>query len=692
MLNILGLGRSRHAGAQQEQEPPLIGHETGAPEHLSEDAVISFVEKEYKRCQDERRPFELQWRLNMAFIEGNQYVEISPVAMDLHEIPQAYWYQEREVFNHIAPLLETRIARLSRMRPILKTRPGTNQQEDIHAAKIGSAILRNTYYEQGIQNLMSEAYAWMEGCGSVFFKNIWDPEQGPVLGGDEMAQIMQMMGMEQMREGDLDIILCPAFEIFPDSSYRQNVVNCRRIIHAKAFHVDEIEETWGAKVTPEQANAMKLNILQIGQGGLGYGRGGFHFSSLALKEHAVVKEVWEVPTKKYRTGRLMVVAGGKLLHYDRLPYNVGDDNQPALPFGKVDSIERAGVFWGKTVTERCIPVQRRYNALKNRKAEYLNRAAIGGWFADADSVDLDEFEQDGAAPGSITVVERGARDPRPKQTTQLPADFDKEENALMTEFNIFSGVSDITKQSKAPAGVKSGVALNLALEQDETRLSSTAANIEQFLVENGKQWLRLYRQYASGMRTLRQVGENNIIELVDWTGADIKSDDVIVESMSATMQSPAQRRQMVFDLMGAGLFIDPDTGQINKEMRSKIFEMIEMGNWESADSEHQLHAAKAGRENVVISSGSMAVPVPYDDHILHISMHNKFRLSTDYEQMMQQNPMVEQMFQAHVDVHLLHMMPSPPPLQGGMPAPGQPQSGMQQQALPLPDAEAIPAV
>jgi len=174
---------------------------------------------------------------------------------------------------------------------------------------------------------------------------------------------------------------------------------------------------------------------------------------------------------------------------------------------------------------------------------------------------------------------------------------------------------------------------------------------------------------------LRTIGENNIVELIDWTGADITSDDVMVEAFSALAESPAQRRQMVFDLLASGLFHDPETGKISKEMRSKIFEMIEMGTWETADDAEQLHMSRADRENLTIIQGGTARVVSYDDHILHLSRHNKFRLSVEYEEMVKQYPQLELIFQEHTDQHLMYMLPSP----GQMPEPGQTSEGQPEQ-------------
>ncbi len=613
----------------------------------TQEGIVGYVEEEFKRRLQEKRPFELQWRLNIAFLEGNQYVDINPVAMTLEEIPKLFWWEEREVFNHIAPNIETRISRLNRLRPVLQTRPGTGSQEDIRAAKVGTQLLRTIYEEQGIRNLMSEAYAWMESCGTVLFKHTWNPGKGPLI-----ANMETKSGIEEIYEGDLDVILVPPQEFFPDSCYRQDVGHCRSVIHAKAYHVDEVEEIWGVKVDPEDTSVMKLQRSKTGIGGLGYGLGGFQFTTVKLKNHVLVKEYSEVPSKRFPEGRLIIVAGGKLLYYGPLPYFIGPNGKRALHFSKVVCIERPGMFWGKTVVERMIPLQRRYNALRNRKAEYLNRAAIGVMAVEEGSTDIDLLESDGIAPGSIIPYNRGYNAPTFLSNPQLPQAFETELANLLQEFSILSGVSEISRQSHAPPGVKSGVALAIALEQDETRLSSVASNVEQFLTECGRIWLRMYKQFVSGTRVLRIIGKNNVVEVIDWTAADIRSDDVVVEGISATVESPAHRRQMVFDLLASGLFIDPDTGRISKEMRNKILEKIELGNWETGEEEDRLHISKAERENLQLSQGIFLQAVDYDDHVLHISRHNRYRLTMDYEQLMTENPNIELMFRQHVDMHL----------------------------------------
>jgi hypothetical protein len=613
------------------------------------------VEDEFRRRQQERRPFELQWQLNRAFVDGQQFLDINTATMTLEEVPKLFWWQEREYFNHIAPIVDTRHARLNRQRPILKTRPASGEQRDIAAAKVSSKILMATYHDLKMRRILADATAWSEGGIDVLLKHTWNPNKGRVVArfidvADDGAQ-----KEVEVREGDIEVTVVPGYEIYPDSSWH-TLDQCRSLIHAKAYHVDQIEELWGERVNPEEVDAMTLQRNSLGTGGLGYAGGSFRITSMKLKDHAIVKEYMERPSAKYPDGRLIVVASSKTLYSGPCPYPVGEDGQPDFPFTKIDSITRAGCFWQKSVVERCIPLQRRYNALKNRKAEYLARAAIGQLAVQDGSVDIDDLEQDGAAPGKIIVYDSGHNPPAYMQMHSLPNTFETEEAAILNDFSIISGVSEISRQSTAPPGVKSGIALSIAVEQDETRLSAAAGNVEMALVDSGKKWLRLYRAFVKGPRLARYGGKDSEVDVIDWTASDIRSDDVVIETGAGLAESPAQRKQMVFDMLAAGLFSDPRTGRLTREGQSKVLELLEFGNWETADDDEELHIANADKENRLMLRGEVPMVQDYQDDVLHLIRHNRFRLTGDYEEAVGQGgDAITMAFEAHVSMHLANL-------------------------------------
>lgn len=678
-MGVLGLFKSKKQQPQNAQMP-------GQPGEYNED-LAAMVDDEYSRRQAERKPFELQWRLNMEFINGNQYLDINPVNQAIEEIPKFYWHQEREVFNQMGTIIETRLARLTRQRPTHKTRPASSDEADLSAAKVSSMLLNASWYDQDMDESYSNFVAWLEFTGTALWKPVWNTKKGRLIYRGKQPKPPELVqeqtdepdkateevptpktmdpsvfGQDQqlveIREGDLDTAVVPAHEFFPDSSYRNDLRACRSVIHARAYHIGEIEEMWGQQVEPEDVDVMTLQIVQTGMGGMGYSGTTFRSGVTKMKNHAVVKEYYERPCLKYPEGRFIVVASKKTLYAGPMPYSIGPDGEKEIPFVRCVSIDHPGCFWGKTIAERLIPVQRRYNAFRNRKAEYLNLVTIGQWYEPEGSIDEDSELNN--APGNRIKYRPGINGAKPEPVSfpNLPSSFEMEEQTLLQELTAISGVSELSRFSQAPSGVKSGRALGIANEQDDTRVAITATNIANSVTTLGKYWIRLFRQFVQEPRLLRTVGFDRDVEVREWTASDLRSDDVFIENAAALAESPAQRRQMVFDLLNAGLFVRPELSNLSEEARQKVFEMLEYGHIESeAEDMYWLQKNRARRENMRMAEGQMAPVMDFDDDAIHIEWHNRQRMGADYEMMLQTpvGPIVDQMMRLHLSEHQQRM-------------------------------------
>lgn len=660
-------------GIFKRKEQPQMQQPNGGSSGFNED-FAEYVNNEYKRRQTERKSFELQWRLNSEFINGNQFLDINVRNQTIDEIPKFNYWDEREVFNQIGTIVETRLARLTRQMPTQKVRPSSSDDNDISSAKVSSMLLNSTWADQQINLEYVKFVAWLEFTGTVFWKPVWSTKkgrliyQGPNPNGQPSVntpldgEIPTPEGMQgsfgdpnmiEIREGDIDTVVVNAYEFFPDSSYREDLRACRSVIHAKAFHINEIEEIWGVRVEGEEVDTITLQSSNS-MGGMGYTGSTFRTGIQKLKNHAVVKEYYERPTRQYPQGRFIVVANKTTLYAGPMPFKLGQDGQPELPFIRCVSIEHPGCFWGKTIVERCIPIQRRYNAFRNRKAEYLNLVAIGQWYEPDGS--LDEDTELNNAPGNIIRYRPtlSGQKPEPVDFPSLPSSFEIEEQTLLQEFTSISGVSELSRYSEAPSGVKSGVALGVASEQDDTRNASAATNIANSVQILGKYWLRLYRQFVQEPRILRSVGANRDVEVREWTASDLNSDDVFIENGSALSETPSQRRQMVFDLLHAGLFNRPDQSNLSEEGRQKVFQMLEYGHWESeAEDQYWLQKTRSRRENNAILQGAPVMVQDFDDHSIHIEQHNRQRMLIEYDELLQgpNGQMIDQIMRQHVGEH-----------------------------------------
>lgn len=614
-----------------------------------QDEYVNFVDTKFDEYRKARLPEELQWRLNLAFASGDQFLAINHVSNNLEEVPLLHDSEEREVFDQISPILEARHSRLSRGDPRRVVRPASDRQDDLSRAQTSAKVIQYTETETDHSDQLELGIAWSERLGGFFKKNLWYGDKGRVLAlvQDETGQT------QELREGDLVSTVVPYTEIYPEDPYRSYKDN-RAIIHAKAFTVQEIEEQWGVNVQPEHVEILTLQPGSVGARGLEYVAGKYTFRSQKLQNSALVKEYWERSSKKFPDGRLIIVAGKQLLHLGPLPFMVGKDGTPDLPFTHYPNITQPGLFFGTCLMPRLIPLQRRWNSLRNREAEYLKRVAIGQLMVEEGSLDnIEDVELNAYDPGFIFILRRGgAKEPRYMEFPPLPATFQQEKETLEREFQVLSGVSDVAKVSKSPNAADSGIALEILLEQDDTRLAPTRNNLHRGLVSEAKHWLRLYRQFVKVPR-LARVTNRSEVELVEWVGSDLNNDDVIIEGGSGLGESLAQRRKRVMDLLQAGLLADPQTGQISREARSKALEAMEMGYWESAaDSDYDLQRSKQQREIKLIMQGILPNISPIDDHVVHAETLRRQMLTSEFEEAAAANPNVLVAAMTHYQEHL----------------------------------------
>ena len=82
---------------------------------LFKEDIIQKVMEDLEKRKTERSVLEQQWTLNANFLVGNQYCEINPYRGDIEQLEPVYDWLERETFNQIAPLIETRIANLKKI-------------------------------------------------------------------------------------------------------------------------------------------------------------------------------------------------------------------------------------------------------------------------------------------------------------------------------------------------------------------------------------------------------------------------------------------------------------------------------------------------------------------------------------------------------------------------------------------------
>lgn len=595
--------------------------------------IAAEVTADFEKRREERRSIESGWILNINFLSGNQYCDVSPLGGVVEEDTQFYW-QSRRVFNHVAPTVESRIAKLEHMRPDLTVRAFSDEDGDVKAAQLATGILRYVQDRIGLQELSSRATTWSETCGSAFFKVDWNTQGGRQVGVDEDDR--------PIYEGEVRISVVPPFEIFPDRLDVEDFEEVRSVIHARAVPVSYVEEKFGVSLTGRTISGV-MQYSEPSTAKLPYQKLGMNFTN--VEDAEILIERYTRPSVDAPQGKLEIVAGGTLLYANVLPFVNGERNERGFPFVKQDCLRLPGAFFGVSIIDRLIPVQRAYNAVKNRKHEFLNRLSMGVLTVEDGSIDTDELSEEGLLPGKVLVYRQGGKPPEMLDCGSMPSEFQAEEELLEKEFAKISGVSDLSKDS-TPLRVTSATGLQLLLSQDESRLSATVKSIERALKEVGRQILRLYRQFAGTARLMTLTGENKKSQVYYFNASSLDVNDLQFESRETV--TPAEKKNTLLRLYEAGLLTDAQ-GNLTQENKNHILEAFGFGSYENARDISALHIAKAGEENLDMKSGEV-VPDVYDDHALHITEHTRFLLSADFKRC-RDRELLKQRYVAHLEAH-----------------------------------------
>lgn len=574
-------------------------------ENSYERELAEEVERDFAQRQKERAKIERGWQLNANFVCGDQYCDVAPSGEFVEEEKQYYW-QQRRVFNHIASIVDTRMSKLSRIRPALTVRAASDEESDRHSAALASALLSAAQEDCDLDEVISSATMWSEICGTSFYKVLWNAGAGNVVGFSENGG--------KLREGDVRVVAVSPFEIYPYSLAEEDLSAQPSIIHAKALPVQDIYGAYGVKLAGRDIET----FAKVKEGGA---------KKSLLRGYELVIERYERPTSDMPEGRLTVVAGGRLLYDGALPYVNGDYGEREYPFIKQVSIPVAGAFFGTSVVDRLIPLQRAYNALKNRKHEFLNRIAMGCIAVEDGSLDVDDLTEDGLVPGKVLVYRQGGTPPEMMTLGSVPDEFWKEEESLLAEFNKVAGSGSLSDNADSFTGITSATGLQLIIEQDEQRLNVAYQSIKHAVKKIGKHILRLYRQFAADVRLLKYAGENNALNLYYFKGSDISSDDVVLEADSDLNLTPAQKRAALYEILDRGLFSDDD-GKMSVSAKNKVLEMLGYNALAGERDLSELNRARAGEENLKMRTADVSVKV-YDDHATHIAEHTAYLLSEE---------------------------------------------------------------
>jgi hypothetical protein len=324
-------------------------------------AIVAETMRDFERRRRERHPFELQWRIIQNYIAGNQFVDADNYSGRLVSTDED---APTNVYNKMAPIYQTRVSKLANVRPMPITRPVNSENVSVLQSQLTTKLLNATYNQLQMQRIQSKVTMWSELVGTGFYKVGWDSRKGRKLG-------TFLETGEDVYDGGITVTAHSPFEIYPDYETNEEISDMRSIIHAQALPADVVNEQWNVNLEPETTWIQEVMGADIHNQ---------YYNMVDLtpcEDFVLVIEKFEMPSKKYPSGRHIVISQNNLLYYGALPYLIGEDGKPSLPFVKQVSERIPGHFWGGTINDRLRPIQKQYNRVRNDIADLLSRIGQG---------------------------------------------------------------------------------------------------------------------------------------------------------------------------------------------------------------------------------------------------------------------------------------------------------------------------
>ena len=589
--------------------------------------IVNQTQQDFEARRQQRLALERQWELNVNFLTGNQYCDVNGRG-EIYEQDKRFFWQTHRVFNHIAPVVETRLAKFSIITPTVFVHPRSDDDKQVENALAAEKFIEGVFKRNDLEKVVRKVTTWSECCGTGFYKIVWDNSAGSIVG--------ELDGQD-VYEGDVKILAVSPFEIFPDNLFTEDMQNCSSIIHARAMPVKAVKEKYGVAVAGEDVGVFDLTE----SGKMSFNQ---ETNTAVLKDSVVVIEKYVKPTAECPLGKLITVAGGKLLYYGDMPYVNGENGQRIYPFVKQESLVTPGSFFGMSIIERLIPVQRAYNAVKNRKHEFLNRLSTGVMTVEDGSIDTDDLAEEGLSPGKVLVYRQGSQPPEMMNDSSLPSDFNEEEEKLLSEFIVISGVPDISSTT-TNTNLRSGSALELLVEQDNERLMYSAENVRNSFLKIACQTVKLYVQHLSGIRAVKYLDENEKTKIVYLDKNTLDLGEPYLDGENELLTSGSQKREMLFRLYESGLLSD-EQGELRPSIKEKLLNLLGYKDLDYRKGLSRLQEEKAKEENEIIRKHGLDVE-EIDDDAIHVDEHTRYILS-EYKSLKKEE---KQRLLAHVSAH-----------------------------------------
>ena len=635
----------------------------------SKEEWVGYINKLHDFGVHQRGKYEYQWVVNIAYYHSLQHLIFNPKS-GVIELPRDM--KTPLTINRIGSFVESRMAKLTKNRPIPRVMPNTNDPVDVRGAKNADRALTYIWRKIDMETEDEKNTMMMLLCGTAFMRTVWDPFVGDYVneikkssdGQDLIIDDDGSVGEDKIFLGEVSTKAISPFGILIADDSLTSIKDQPWIIERAHLPVSEVENIYPHlrgtlnKDTKQDIFTEHEKTVQRLQSSVFQGTGvGMVAAQDSLNSMALVKTYWQKPNYQYEKGVLAVVVNDQLAMINTWPNDYGDNVYPIVKFSER---ENGFHFWAQSTVERLIPIQRAYNKSKQQKAKNAALMANIKWMVPKGAGLMPESLTD--EEGEVVEYNANVAAPHAAQLAPMPAyatEFDRE---MISDFRDVGGQreSSITPPPNLTAGVSIQIASELADEIIGPILRRKARSIE--YVAN-TQLLIMNEEYLEP-RKIKILGDTGKVD-VQWMSAlDFKnSTDVHIEVESMIPDFRGSKRQTLFDLWDRRIISDPE----------QLLEVLRYGNWDLLLEKREKSQQRVEEAIIELKKGKEPEITQFDNNMLFSKTLIEFVQSPEFSRLI---PKRKAMLLQHLQKRLQTMMPQ----QGGPPGTDGAVAGQQNQA------------
>lgn len=628
------------------------------------------LHKQLDTLKRARSRMENQWRVNLSFYKGQQWIFHNPVTGSLENLPtmdgEKPRFRVRITSNHILRASSSLLALLTKSKPVIYAIPSSTDASAQKSAELSESLVEYWWDQFKLQDKMHEALLWGIVAGQGYWKINWNsncgspmevvknPETGELITDPQQKQLLmeaaQQVGypedklVSQIYTGDIDIQVLAPFQVYLDPN--------ASVIHEAKFAFcqhgltpEEVKNQFGIECEPDSA-PMNYEALSS-----------FMSTGKPDKTLVMVNFYYLPPCKADPKGRYAVwtktgqdkkgTAIQQFLYDGAWPYPFQQ-----LPLVKFPGIRVPGQIYDASIVEQAIPLQKNFNKTLSQVVEHTTLMVKPQILAPKGSLRKRLTNEPGAVVDYYPIA---GQKPEAIPIPSIPTYVERHLDRIRADMDDLFMLPRV-QQGSVPPNVEAAAAIDLLQETATDALAPIIKTLEDSIADAGQMMLGLAREYYTDPRLVQITGNNGSGQIRSFRGSEIDAGvSVRAETGSGLPRTRAAKQQRIMSLIQAGAI----------DIR-KAWRYFDSADLRGLGAVFEANQTVARREYDLISSNQPTNIVAARDAVKAIQIPGAPNPQTgkpfqsqdeivDYLRQESLQPLVNEDYQTHIEEHSMQM-------------------------------------